>query len=104
MMGRGLIRTGLFWATVTSFVFLAKFGLPSIKTQNNPLNSSVMANSSPCPDGYYLQGYDHMTNKPACSPPPTGCPYAERIPKDSPKCVPQEYNIQSEAVYVGAGK
>lgn len=51
-------------------------------------NAGATNKPANCPDGFYLQGYDKSNGNPVCSPPPTGCPYAERIPKDSPKCVP----------------
>lgn len=47
-----------------------------------------------CPDGQYLQGYDKDTGAAVCSDPPTGCPYAERVPlgPECDKLAPQSAN------------
>lgn len=45
---------------------------------------------APCPAGSYQIGYDENTNELICKAEPTGCPYGDSIPVDSPKCVPPE--------------
>lgn len=41
--------------------------------------------SDKCPPGEYQQGVDKDTGAAVCSAPPTGCPYAERVPV-GPQC------------------
>lgn len=44
-----------------------------------------------CPNGTYVIGYDKGDEGvPICKQNPTGCPYADSIPADSPKCGPPE--------------
>lgn len=49
-----------------------------------------------CPEGTYLIDYldgDKM-QEPICKGEPTGCPYGDSIPVDSPKCVaPEEKDV-----------
>lgn len=46
--------------------------------------------SQKCPDGTTLVDYEDgvYKQKPICKGNPTGCPYGDSIPVDSPKCVP----------------
>jgi len=42
-----------------------------------------------CPAGTRLVGYENDDKqKPVCKGEPTGCPYGDQIPVDSPKCAP----------------
>jgi hypothetical protein len=42
-----------------------------------------------CPAGTFLVSYENGDQqKPICKGEPTGCPYGDQIPVDSPKCVP----------------
>lgn len=53
----------------------------ALQEQNN------QAAVAQCPDGQTLQGFDD-SNNPICRAYPTGCPYGDSIPLDSPKCAP----------------
>lgn len=58
------------------------------------ISQTVGAVSTPvgakeCPAGTFLVTYeDNDFQKPICKGEPTGCPYGDQIPVDSPKCVP----------------
>lgn len=46
-------------------------------------------NPKECPAGTTIAGYkDEQLQEPICKGEPTGCPYGDSIPVDSPKCVP----------------
>lgn len=51
-----------------------------------PVSTPQTAKAS-CPDGTYNINTEA---DPVCKQQPTGCPYADSIPVDSPKCVPPE--------------
>jgi hypothetical protein len=54
-------------------------------------NASVSAQEATyCPDGTYRIGDDKETGQPVCKQNPTGCPYGDSIPLDSPKCAPSD--------------
>lgn len=43
----------------------------------------------PCENGWHLVEHENGDlQKPICKGPPTGCPYGDSIPLDSPKCAP----------------
>lgn len=67
---------------------LAIIGILTLRTpkpRDNPLNLSQSMVSS-CPAGSYAIGYKDNGDV-ICKVAPTGCPYGDSIPKDSPKCV-----------------
>lgn len=49
--------------------------------------------SEPCPPQSFVRDIDD-TGAPICGQ-VTGCPYADSIPLDSPKCAPQVDNVQT---------
>lgn len=52
-----------------------------------------------CPAGTYVIGYeDEEFQKPICKGEPTGCPYGENTPIDSPKCAPPVTEIPEPVV------
>jgi hypothetical protein len=61
---------------------------PSVKQttpQSAPQQPTVQPTPKSCPAGTYNIG---TTNEPVCKNEPTGCPYGDSIPVDSPKCAP----------------
>jgi hypothetical protein len=50
-------------------------------------NKTNAANGDGCPTGSYNIGIS-KDGQPLCKLEPTGCPYGDSIPLDSPKCVP----------------
>ena len=57
-----------------------------ILTVPNPV-TPVSATTAGCPDGSYNIGTKDGVN-PICKLEPTGCPWGDSIPLDSPKCTP----------------
>ena len=53
---------------------------------NTPVVSA--ANGDGCPDGSYNIGVEKIEGEIICKLEPTGCPYGDSIPLDSPKCAP----------------
>lgn len=61
---------------------------PSVKQttpQSAPQQPTVQPAPKTCPAGTYNIG---TINEPVCKNEPTGCPYGDSIPVDSPKCAP----------------
>lgn len=50
------------------------------------LKVAASGEPNPCPIGSYQ--IDVRDGKPLCRLHPTGCPYGDSIPQDSPKCAP----------------
>lgn len=50
-----------------------------------------------CPAGSYEIGRKEQGGDPICKLEPTGCPYGDSIPLDSPKCAPPENPEQAYA-------
>lgn len=59
----------------------------------------VMADepTATCPAGSYEIGRKEQGGDPICKLEPTGCPYGDSIPLDSPKCAPPENPEQAYA-------
>lgn len=53
-----------------------------------------------CPDGSYNIGIE-KNNEVICKLEPTGCPYGDSIPLDSPKCIAPEIDARVEVQTIG---
>ncbi len=58
-----------------------------ILTVPNPVQPASAANGDGCPTGSYNIGIT-KDGSPLCKLEPTGCPFGDSIPLDSPKCAP----------------
>ena len=75
----------LFWFIALFLVLIALFYLRQSKALVIPAAAAAQ-----CPAGSYSLGDG------ACKLEPTGCPYGDSIPIDSPKCVPPPTEVQPE--------
>jgi len=62
------------WLIILGLVFLLFY----------TLKVAASGEANPCPSGSYQ--IDVRDGKPLCKLEPTGCPYGDSIPLDSPKC------------------
>lgn len=69
----------LLWGVLVAALSLSPYTL-SVQSRNSAAQD--------CPTGSYEVA--RHNGKPICKLEPTGCPYAENIPKDSPKCKPPQ--------------
>ena len=69
----------IFFVLILIVIFYARQTKPFVKAAQS------------CPDGSYYIGDD------ACKLEPTGCPYGDSIPIDSPKCVSPPTEVQPES-------
>lgn len=78
-MKKLLLGIGVGIGVVTALI-LAPIGF-------EPVGTSNASNGDGCPDGSYNIGITKDGN-PLCKLEPTGCPWGDSIPLDSPKCTP----------------
>lgn len=67
---------------------------------NGKFNRGVEAQAGSCPKGQFQAG--SINGLPICRIEPTGCPYADQIPKDSPKCKPPKSMSHGKLPYVNS--
>ena len=60
-----------------------------------PVGITNASNGDGCPDGSYNIGTKDGVN-PICKLEPTGCPYGDSIPLDSPKCAPSPEELAKQ--------
>lgn len=82
------MKTKIFWTTIAAIDIAIIFLFVTFAhAQDN-----VKFVEPDCPKGWYL--IDEMN----CKMEPTGCPYGDSIPLDSPKCAPPEAQDSSTQV------
>ena len=60
-----------------------------------PVSRTEASNGDGCPDGSYNIGIE-KNGEVICKLEPTGCPYGDSIPLDSPKCVPSPEELTKQ--------
>jgi hypothetical protein len=86
-MKKLLLGIGVGIGVVTALI-LAPIGF-------EPVGLTNASNGDGCPDGSYNIGIT-KDGSPLCKLEPTGCPYGDSIPLDSPKCAPSPEELAKQ--------
>lgn len=95
-------RFGLFIAVLSALLLLgAAFTISRPESVPALTQQSQVGNpDAECPAGSYP--IDHKDGAPICKAEPTGCPYGDSIPLDSPKCAPANNSVEGERKFDSA--